>query len=350
MSAPVAINGRAAVRQEIGGVERWARELSVELPRLRPDRYRVLAPRPALAHRRGQLWEQLALPALTRGSELILSPANLAPLASARNVVVIHDIAPLLDSADASFGATYARWHRALLPRLARRARAVITDSEAVRGEIAERLGADPDRIAVVPPGVDARFSPAAAAGTRRVAARHGLDRPYVLAVGTDVARKNLGLLDAIAPRLAEAGLDVVLAGSTRPYMPRGTYARVRALGYVAEDELPALYAGAAALAMPSRYEGFGLPCLEAMASGTPVVASDRPALREACGGAGLLADPDDPAGFAAQLERATTDGPARERLVAAGREHAAAFTWQRTAQLVDSVVEELLHRPASRR
>jgi glycosyltransferase involved in cell wall biosynthesis len=115
----------------------------------------------------------------------------------------------------------------------------------------------------------------------------------------------------------------------------------VRRLGYVQEADLPALYAHAEALVMPSLYEGFGLPCVEAMASGTPVVAADRAALPEACGGAALLVDPDDPDAFAAALLEAV--GPARERLVAAGRERAAGLSWERSAELVDAAIQELL-------
>ena len=112
-------------------------------------------------------------------------------------------------------------------------------------------------------------------------------------------------------------------------------------LGYVPEAELPALYAGAAALAMPSLYEGFGMPCVEAMACGTPVVASDRAALPEACGGAALHADPEDPDAFAAALIRAV--GSERERLRAAGLERVRTLTWERSTNLVDAAVGELL-------
>jgi glycosyltransferase involved in cell wall biosynthesis len=337
MTAPVAINARAAVRHEIGGVERVARELAGHLPALRPERYRVIAPRPALAHQRGHIWEQVVLPSLARGSELILSPANLAPVASRRNLVIVHDVAPFLGT---WYSSLYGRWHRALLPRIARGARRVIAQSETVRGQIVEVLGVPAERTRVVPLGVDERFSPDA--DIERAAAAHGLERPYVLAVGTDLPRKNFGLLDKLAEPLGREGLEVVLAGSTRHYMPTGSYG-VRALGYVGEDELPGVYAGARALVMPSLYEGLGLPCLEAMASGTPVVASDRPALPETCGDAALLVDPDDPAAFAAALLSAALDPGTRERLRSAGLERAAGFTWGRTAELVDRVVDELL-------
>jgi glycosyltransferase involved in cell wall biosynthesis len=109
----------------------------------------------------------------------------------------------------------------------------------------------------------------------------------------------------------------------------------------VPDADLPALYAGAAALAMPSLYEGFGLPCIEAMAAGTPVVAADRAALPEACGGAALLADPDDPDAFAAALIEAA--GPARRRLIEAGRARAAGLSWERSAELVDAAIETVL-------
>ena len=273
-----------------------------------------------------------------RRARLLLSPANLAPLAYPRNAVVIHDLAPFRD--ESWYGRTYGAWHRALVPRIARRARLTIAPSEHVRAELSELFGLPPERVVAVAPGVDPAFAepgdPAPLLG------RLGLDRPYVLAVGTDSPRKNLTLLDAIAPELAGNGLDVAIAGSRRHYMPGGAaYGGAKRLGYVADEDLPALYAGAAAFAMPSLYEGFGLPCLEAMAAGTPVVASDRAALPEACGGAALLVDPADGDAFAAALLRA--GGAERERLVAAGRERAAALTWRRTAEGVDRALDPLL-------
>ena len=338
MSAPVAINARAAARREIGGVERWARELSRRLPELNPGRYDVLRPPAALAHAAGQAWEQLALPLAARRAELILSPANLAPLVGRRNVVVIHDATPFREPS--WYGRAYGAWHRALLPRIATRARLLIAPSEHVRSELADLFGLPPDRVAAIAPGVDPSF--ASPGDPQPLLRRLGLQRPYVLAVGTDSTRKNLGLLDAITPELASNGLDVAIAGSSRPYMPAGSGRRsARRLGYVPDADLPALYAGAAAFALPSLYEGFGLPCVEAMAAGTPVVAADRAALPEACGGAALLADPDDPDAFAAALLAAA--GPERERLTAAGRKRAAGLTWERTAEAVDRALEPLL-------
>ena len=330
------------MRREIGGVERVAREMAGWLPRVAPGRYRVIAPRPALAHRRGQAWEQLALPRLARGSRALLSPANLAPAAGRRNVVMIHDVAAFVGD---WYGSAYGRWHRAVLPRVARGARRLIAPSETVREQLVQVLGADPARTRVVALGVDAGF--AAGAEPDRARARYGLARPYVLAVGSDVPRKNFALLDRVAPALAREGIDIALAGSGRPYMPAGSYG-VRVLDYVPETELPGLYAGAAAFVMPSLYEGFGLPCLEAMACGTPVVAATSPALPEACGPAALFADPRDPAAFAEACCASSHEGAERSRLVAAGRERAARLTWERTARGVDAVIEELLSTSGS--
>jgi glycosyltransferase involved in cell wall biosynthesis len=341
MSALVAIDARAAVRREIGGVERVARELAARLPALRPDRYLVLRPRPRLAHRAGHAWEQIALPVLARRADLIYCPANLAPLASRRNAVAIHDVAALAHPE--WYGRTYAAWQRLVLPVVARRARLVLTGSRFARDELVERIGVTPDAVAVVPDGVSNAFSPAVDPGPARAA--FGLDRPYVLALATRSARKNLAMLGETAAALRPLGIELVSAGGGRGYLRGGQEPPGRALGYVPERLLPGLYAGALAFAMPSLYEGFGLPCLEAMACGTPVVAANTTALPETCGDAALLADPEDREAFAGTVLRVATDDAERARLVPAGLDRAAGFTWQRTAELTDSALDAAMTR-----
>ena len=216
----------------------------------------------------------------------------------------------------------------------------MLTVSEFSRAELVELLGAAPERVVVVPNGVDERFAPAV--DPEPVRALYGLPRPYVLAVGTASARKNYSALEATVTALDEHGIDFLLAGSDRGYL-RGAESRARRIGYVAEEHLPALYAGARALAMPSVYEGFGLPCLEAMAAGTPVVIAPRGALPETCGGKALIADPDEPDEFAAAVLTAACDETVRRRLVADGLERAARFTWSRTTSLTDQAISNLL-------
>ena len=297
----------------------------------------MLRPPHGLAFRAGHAWEQAALPLLARGSALIFSPANLAPLAAGRrNVVLIHDVAAL--RRPEAYGRVYRSYQRRLLPAIARRAGRVVTVSEFSRAEIAELLGVPPERIEVVPNGVDERFSPGAAPGP--AAERFRLERPYVLTVGTASVRKNVGALEEAARRLDELGMELVAAGSERGYLhgerpPAG----IRRLGYVDDPLLPGLYAGARALAMPSLHEGFGLPCLEAMASGVPVVAARRGALPEICGDAALLVEPE-PGELAGALVAAACDEDVRARLGAAGLARAAEFSWDRAAERADSVLD----------
>jgi glycosyltransferase involved in cell wall biosynthesis len=334
----VAINARAAVRPQIGGVERLAREMAVRLPALRPDRYRVIRPPSSLAYAAGHAWEQVVLPARAARSALIYSPANLAPLASRRNVVVIHDVAAL--RRPQAYSRPYVAYQRAVLPALARRARLVITVSEFSKRELVEVLGASPEQIVVVPEGVGERFHP----GVPRtwVEVHYGLSAPYALVVGTVSERKNLAVLATAARALRERGIELVLAGSDRAYL-RASEVPLRRLGYVPDDHLPALYAGARALAMPSLYEGFGLPCLEAMACEVPVVAAAAGALPETVGDAGLLIEAGDPDSFASALIEAACDEETRGRLVEAGRRRAAKFTWARSAALTDATIGRLL-------
>jgi glycosyltransferase involved in cell wall biosynthesis len=329
----VLVNARAAARRQLSGVERWAVELSARLPAQRPGAYAVARPPRTLAYQAGQAWEQLALPLLARraGAQLLLSPANVAPLAFAGNVVVVHDAVALTHPE--WFSRAYAAWHRTLLPAVVRRARRVITVSAFSREELAAAVpGAEAD---VIPGGVDERFTPGADAAAARAAL--GLERPYVLCVSGESPRKNFAVLAAVA-RAIDA--DVVTAGSRRahhgaPSSPAG----VRALGYVPDDLLPGLYAGAAAFVLPSRHEGFGLPCIEAMACGTPVVAAAAGALPETCGDAALLVDPGRGAEVAEAVASVLADAELAAGLRDRGSTRAAQFTWERTAREVDAVL-----------
>jgi glycosyltransferase involved in cell wall biosynthesis len=314
----IALNARAAARPELGGVERWARELAARLPAL--GGYEVIRPPATLSHRAGHAWEQVVLPRRARRARLLLNPANLAPVAFPRNAVVIHDAAALRHPQ--WYSPIYARWQRAVLPAVAKRARVVITVSAFSRREIAELLHVDAH---VVPGGVDQRFRPDADPEPARAAL--GLTRPYVLTVASRTARKNLSSLDATSRRLGNEGIDLVAAGGERPQFAGDGASPARRLGHVPDAHLPGLYAGASAFVLPSWHEGFGLTCLEAMACGVPVVAANAGALPETCGDAALYADPSDPDDIADQVLQAIED----DALGAKGRRRAAEFTWERT-------------------
>jgi glycosyltransferase involved in cell wall biosynthesis len=334
----VLINARAGSRPELGGVERYARELARRLPILRPDGYRVAYPRRRLLHRLGHAWEQAVLPARAArlGARAILSPANAAPVMWPRNVVVIHDAAALRHPQ--WYAPSYVALHRALLPRLARTAEQVITVSRFSQGELVELLGAPPERVKIIAGGVDERFRPDADA--RAAAQALGLQRPYVLTVGSLIARKNLAALEPAARELDNRGLDLVAAGGGRPQLrPERARSALRALGHVDDALLPGLYAGARAFVLASHYEGFGLPCVEAMASGVPVVAADRGALPETCDGAAAMVDPDDPASIVAALLRVCEDEELRRGMIARGIRRASELTWDRTAREMDALL-----------
>jgi len=216
---------------------------------------------------------------------------------------------------------TMLRW---MVPRAARRAGAVLALSRTAAGEIAEALRVPGERVHVVSPAAAAVFGPRPGADAR-VAARFGLGR-YCLAVGDLGPRKNLPALAAAIGSLGDAGLELVLAGR-----PAGAEAalrgarRVRTLGHVTDAELADLYAAAAVTAFPSLHEGFGLPALEALACGSPLVVSDRGALPEVTGGAAIVVRPD--VGSLAEGLRAALEPSTADRLRAAGPARAAEYS-----------------------
>jgi glycosyltransferase involved in cell wall biosynthesis len=219
---------------------------------------------------------------------------------------------------------------RALVPRAMRRSRVVFTVSDWSKREILELYGdLDPDKIVVTPNGVDPAFQLQGPRPDRR---------PYLLFVGALQPRKDPGTAVEALARLGDLDLDLVLVGPAKQRVPE-VAGRVRSLqlgervhhrGYVTQDELAALYRGAECLVFPSLHEGFGLPMVEAMASGTAVVAASSGALPEVAGGAAVLVPPGDPDALAEGVRMALADRP---RLVELGLARAAEFTWAATAR-----------------
>ncbi len=237
-------------------------------------------------------------------------------------VVTIHDLS--FERDPSMLGLKDRLVFRTAVPRAARRAARLIAVSERTRGDLVELYGLPEGRVAVAHHGVDPAFTPG------------GAPDSYVLFVGTIQERKN-PLAAAVAAR--EAGFKLVVAGPSRDRPLAAELERHGAdlRGYLDKPALAELYRRAACLVLPSRYEGFGLPVLEAMACGTPVVAAPEPALREVAGDAALYAEPDD---LADAIRRAVAE---RERLARAGLERVKAFSWRETARRTVAVYREAL-------
>ncbi|MFN7135227.1 MAG: glycosyltransferase family 4 protein, partial [Myxococcales bacterium] len=278
--------------------------------------------------------EQLELPLVLYRHRVDLFHATLfvAPALYHRPyVLTLHDVNYL--ALPQLYGRHREVYFRTAVRLFATRARAVLTVSEFSRREIEQRLHVPAERIDVVYNGVDARFSPAPAAQVEALRERRGLPAEYLLYVGSFVPHKNVPLLLAAYARLSGAP-PLVLCGrhpeTVKPHVERlGLARRVVLLDGAGDDELPALYSGATAFVFPSRYEGFGLPPLEAMACGTPTLVSNAGSLPEVTGGAARLFDPDDDVTLARQLEQVLGSPSLRAELALAGRVRAAQFSWQ---------------------
>jgi glycosyltransferase involved in cell wall biosynthesis len=357
----LALNGRF-LSQQVTGVQRHARELVRALDSLlrqEPEaghdlEVSLLVPPDGeldlqlgrieirrVGRLRGQLWEQLELPHHAQG-HLLLNLANTAPASVPGQLVTIHDASVF--AVPEAYSRGFRRWYRLMLPHLARRARRVLTDSEFSRAELARWLGVPGEKIRVVPCGHEHILAQPADPG---VLSRHRLGaRPYVLAVSSLSRHKNLEAVFAAMRLLSPDGSDYVLAGAANPRVfgtSDGAPRQMVHLGYVADPELRALYEHAACLVYPSRYEGFGLPPLEAMACGCPVIAANTSALPEVCGDAALYVDPEDPHQLAAAIRRVLSEEGLGEKLRRRGLERAKHWTWTRTAKAALATVREAL-------
>ena len=316
-----------------------------------PDGLLPLGPRTsARLIRLPRLWTQLGLSSemLRAAPDVLFVPSHVLPLACpTRSVVVVYDVGHrFFPRAYGLLEWVYVEW---AIRRHVRRATGLVTISQASKRDLVRLYRADSERIAVAYPAVADHFHVAPSEEIARVRARYGLGPRYVLHVGTLKPRKNLSrLVQAFGRARLPPDTQLVLAGTStfdagwlgRALDRTSTGGRVRWLSYVPLQDLPALYTGAAAVAIVSLYEGFGMPALEALACGAPLVAGNRGSLPEIAAGAGLLVDPLDVTSIAGALERVVADLRLASKLRAHGPEQARRYTWADAARVTAELID----------
>jgi glycosyltransferase involved in cell wall biosynthesis len=357
----IGIDARAAA-EERGGRGTMVRELLLALERLAPPHTFELVARTRwaaplgdrftwrLIDRPDPWWNVLAGAGAGRRCDAFLSTNSYLTAWFTRvpTAMIVCDLVAYHDEYSPQRRAKVIE--RATLPLAVRRAEAITAISQATADDLTARFPRALAKTTVTPLAADARY--ASAAPDPAALERHGLRSPYVLAVGTLEPRKNLPrLIEAFAALPAELrdGHELALVGGGGWEMEEtmrsiaGHAGLVRRLGHVPDADLPALYAGAALFAYPSLYEGFGLPVLEAMAAGTPVLTSDVSSLPEVAGDAALLVDPEDAGAIGDALTRLVEDRELADRLRRQGRLRASHYTWERTAELTVEAYREAL-------
>jgi glycosyltransferase involved in cell wall biosynthesis len=338
------VNGRFR-SHKITGVQRVAHEITARLG----SAVTVCQPKEKLQGWKGHLWEQTVLPFESRGG-VLWSPCAAGPIAAPNHVVTFHDLFPL--DSPAWYGKAYAGWYRASMQRLATTAAHIIAVSEYTKARLIQRLGVLASKITVIHNGVDRKLFEAEPEVALAASSFLRLPSPsYLLCVGSLEPRKNLARLMAawqrVAPELPpDLWLVVAGAGDKNVYKEsclEQLPARVFFTGYVPDGQMKGLYAGSTGFVFPSLAEGFGLPPLEAMACGVPVLTSRATSLPEVCSSAALYLDPTDVSDMSRAIKLLVSDASLRERLSVLGREQAARFTWERAAERTLSVLRNVI-------
>ena len=329
----------------VTGVQRFINEVLKVWPGEQPAT--TAPPEYAARGPLGHAWEQFVLPMQTRG-ELLWSPVHSGPLRYANQVVTLHDAVPL-DHPE-WLNPNFARWYRFMLPRLIRRARHVIAVSEFNKKRILNCVDVAESKITVIPNGVSDSFHPEQA--SKQAAMRKELSIPegrYVLTVSSLEPRKNLASLLAAwqraLPLLPDDWYLLVVGAANRRVFASGGPSdlpdRVLHLGHLDGENLEILYAAAECFIYLSLYEGFGLPPLEAMASGTPVIVSDIEVMNEVVGDCALKVPPLDIDAIARALQHVSQDDDLRGELATSGLKQASQFSWRKTAEQTHALLTQ---------
>jgi glycosyltransferase involved in cell wall biosynthesis len=362
MNPAVFLNGRF-LNQSVSGVQRFSLEITAAIDRLItrgewPETV-VLTPRSAetvsddhatayqrlhfrkVGRTQGHLWEQTELPTAARGG-VLLSLGNTGPmLAGQRQVVVIHD-AGVFDTPE-SYSLRFRSWYKALQHCLVKAGAMVTTVSEFSRDRIVARLGIDPARVAVMYEGADHILRVPADPETLT---RHGLQPgKFALVVSNRVAHKNLAALHEAAAALERRGMVIAVAGTSNAEVYqgiRGPGFAERRLGRVSDSELRTLYENAACLLFPSRYEGFGLPPVEAMACGCPVLAAAGNAVEEICGDSALYFSNERKQSIIDAIDWLMDEPGLADTLRARGRARSSLLSWDASARVLGDVMRRV--------
>jgi glycosyltransferase involved in cell wall biosynthesis len=358
------INGRF-LTQNLTGVQRYAREIVSAMDTLLQDErwgasltakiivpsagahcldLRAIRTQTAFGRVGGPVWTQCLLPILSRG--VLLSLGNIGPVISSNQIICIHDLNTYL--APDSYSRAFRYYYRIILPLLAKRAARVVTVSKFSARMLDEFKLCPPEKITIIPNGHEhvERWRPERSAYASSLSG----NRPFVFVLGSRALHKNVQILFDIARDLDALGLDILVAGAPNRFfspVEQSAAPNVRMLGFVTDDDLAALYHRAFCFAFPSLTEGFGLPALEAMALGCPVIVSGCASLPEVCGNAALYADPKSPRAWLDQIKRLLIDPDLAATLRASGRRQAACYSWTKSARLYLDMIMSLSPRAA---
>lgn len=336
-SYEIVINARF-LTQKLTGVQRYAIEISKSLKQLKP-KIKFLAPRNILhvdvakelgieviGNSTGYFWGQIELPLYLKsiGSPLLFNPANMAPIFYRNKIVSLHDIAFV--KYPSGFDWRFRFVYKVLIPIILKTSNKIITVSQFSKKEIIDYYALSTDKIAVINGGIDEKF---------HTSLNKHTEKEYFLGVSSLDARKNFkGLIEAFL-KLNHPSIKLYIIGDKNnafKHIDVITDERIKFLGRVTDEELISYYSGALAFIYPSFYEGFGLPLLEAMACGTPVITSNLSSMPEVCGDAAMYVDPYDVEDIANKLQIVLEDEVLQRVLIDKGLIHVQKFSWEKAS------------------